>query len=476
MSLINDILIPGTSHYYGKNSETNIWYKNLLSTGGYITQSQFSLVDTFVTTLKNNNIWTKLELVKIFVGGLNGCSAKLKYRSDDNPFSQIRGFKSMDYSDNLGLTGDGFTKDIATGFKISNSNITTKNISFGFYSTTTNCSTIGIPMGTNYSVGGVASGFFLSNCSSSGQPMNSLLGFTQPASSQTRGLVSLIGNSSSVNTYQGFQQRDTKAVASLVTPFSQLNIFSYNGGFYYAGSISGVYIGTALTASELTILSNAFDVLNIGLGRNVSSNRNLFFGDSITFGTINELAPLQGNFTTQRWSTIVNNALGGIEFNSGISGTTVQNTTPNLPGNGRNRYGGDILGPAPSNIFMIYGLNDGRYNGASFTVGDYETQLGEIVQGMIDFGIPPQSIRIGSPYYNDPAFYASYSPYNALTLAKQQAYRDSTANVAVAKGTKYTDIYQYMLDNGSTTLLGPDGVHMNVAGHAIVAQQMLLAA
>jgi lysophospholipase L1-like esterase len=55
----------------------------------------------------------------------------------------------------------------------------------------------------------------------------------------------------------------------------------------------------------------------------------------------------------------------------------------------------------------------------------------------------------------------------------QQAYRNAVSAVATATGTKYADVYQYMVDNGGDTLIGADGVHPNDAGHAAIAAAFL---
>ena len=44
---------------------------------------------------------------------------------------------------------------------------------------------------------------------------------------------------------------------------------------------------------------------------------------------------------------------------------------------------------------------------------------------------------------------------------------------ATAKGTKYIDVYQWMLDNGGDDLVSVDGVHPNDAGHAQIAAAFL---
>lgn len=193
------------------------------------------------------------------------------------------------------------------------------------------------------------------------------------------------------------------------------------------------------------------------------------FGDSITFG-------VGASSTANRWSSLLATELGLGEINRGISGSVLQNTTPVLTNNGRDRYISALVFPPYTDwIFILYGLNDLRYNGASFSVENYQTDLTEVVQGLIDAGFYNVRIVLGSPPYMDPSKYTSgaATPYNAGSTSKHEAYRNAVQAVANAKGTHFVDIYDAMLNGGAMSLLDPDGIHPNDAGHLFIKNQFL---
>lgn len=125
-------------------------------------------------------------------------------------------------------------------------------------------------------------------------------------------------------------------------------------------------------------------------------------------------------------------------------------------------------------IYIMSGLNDLRYNGASFSVANYQTQLGEIVEQLINiYEIKPNNIILGSPPYCNPSFYANadYAPFTGGSTAKHQEYVAAVRTVATKHKTKYADVYQAML-RGGNSLVSSDGIHPNDAGHQVIANAM----
>lgn len=197
------------------------------------------------------------------------------------------------------------------------------------------------------------------------------------------------------------------------------------------------------------------------------------FGDSVTAG---------GNASdaAHRWPNIVAPAMLKTLINSGIGGTILQNTTQNsvttiggaAANNGRDTYVSRILQYEPSHVCILYGLNDIRLNDAAITAANFETDLGEIVDGLITGGVSAENIVIGSPpYCSNYTYYGA--PFNGGSTEKHEAYVAKCAAVATAKSTKYIDVYQAMLDNGGASLLDVDGTHPNDAGHAVIANAFL---
>lgn len=194
----------------------------------------------------------------------------------------------------------------------------------------------------------------------------------------------------------------------------------------------------------------------------------IFFGDSITYGD-------GASNSNTRWSTLVANALNLREDNQAISATVLQNTVPVLANNGRDRYQQDIIQRSPNYVYILYGLNDLRYNGANFSTMSFQNDLNEVVSGLISGGIPPNHIVIGSPPYINPTGYSLYAPYNAGSTTKHRQYRDATKAIARRYHTKWADVYQYMLNRGANSLVSNDFIHPNDFGHQAIKNAMLKA-
>lgn len=192
----------------------------------------------------------------------------------------------------------------------------------------------------------------------------------------------------------------------------------------------------------------------------------VFFGDSITEG-------LGASTQSQRWSTLVAKRQNLFENNQGISGTVLQNSSPLLPNNGRNRYQSDIISHSPRYVYILYGLNDLRYDNELFSVLNFQNDLGEVVAGIIASGVRPKNIVIGSPPYINPSGYSHYFPYNAGSIEKHKQYRDATRVIANKYKTKWVDIYQKMIDKGGNVLVSGDLIHPNNEGHQVISNAML---
>lgn len=200
------------------------------------------------------------------------------------------------------------------------------------------------------------------------------------------------------------------------------------------------------------------------------------FGDSITAGSM-------ASDAAHHWTNLVAAAKGYSLTNAGLGATVLQNTVQTTvdtigaaaDSNGRDRYVNDVLGACPDVVCILYGLNDLRLNDAAFSAANFQTDLGEIVDGLTARGIAAQSIVIGSPPYIPAASYALYPPYDGGSTVEHAAYVAACAAVAAAKGTRYIDVYQWMIDHGGDALVHADGIHPNDAGHAAIADAFLLA-
>ena len=197
------------------------------------------------------------------------------------------------------------------------------------------------------------------------------------------------------------------------------------------------------------------------------------FGDSVTAGQAS-------SDSTHRWTNIVAASKSYKLTNSGLSGTTLQNTPQDIVlelgsatlNNGRDTYYERIINYNPDIVFILYGINDIRFAGSSFTVENFEHDLGEVIDGLVASGILARNIIIGSPPYLR-NYNSGSAVWSGGSVAKHLQYVAKCAAVAAAKGTKYVNVYQWMIDHGKDALLGTDGVHPNDAGHRAIADSFL---
>lgn len=192
------------------------------------------------------------------------------------------------------------------------------------------------------------------------------------------------------------------------------------------------------------------------------------FGDSIARGSM-------ATTPTNRWLNIVATTRGWKHYESGYGGATLQNTVQNTAyviggavlGNGRDRYSTGVLAYSPTYVLIMYGTNDILSSDVAITTTLFESDYGELIDGLVAGGISAQNIVIASPSWMNMPVYGG-------TVAKQVAYTAKCAAVAAAKGTKYIDVYQYMIDHyNPLTLVDIDNVHPNNAGHAAIAAAFL---
>jgi lysophospholipase L1-like esterase len=197
------------------------------------------------------------------------------------------------------------------------------------------------------------------------------------------------------------------------------------------------------------------------------------FGDSVTAGQA-------ASDSSHRWANTIAASKGYLLTNSGIPRTTLQNTPQDavpelgsaIVNNGRDTYSERIINYNPDIVFILYGLNDIRFTGTTFTTENFEHDLGEVIDGLITSGILARNIIIGSPPYIK-NYTSGSAVWNGGSVTKHLQYVNKCSDVAIAKGTKYVNIYQWMIDNGGDALLGNDGIHPNDSGHSVIADAFL---
>lgn len=246
----------------------------------------------------------------------------------------------------------------------------------------------------------------------------------------------------------------------------------------YRGSVEGNWLKGDI--AEIVMLDNQPDnstlekIVNYFSAEYGNFYNVVGFGDSIVSGTA---ATVESN----RFINIIANTNGWALTNAGIASTVLQNTVQNtvstiggaVDNNGRDTYAARVVSYNPDVVIILYGLNDLRLNDVAFSEANFQNDLEEIIDGIVAAGVSAQNIVIGSPPYIPNASYALFAPYNGGSAIKHAQYVTASAAVASTKGTKYIDVYQWMVDNGGDALISGDGVHPNDAGHAQIAAAFL---
>lgn len=195
------------------------------------------------------------------------------------------------------------------------------------------------------------------------------------------------------------------------------------------------------------------------------------FGDSITVGVYVE--------ENEAYFYLIAEAMGWTNtVNSGVSGSVLQNTPQNsqeviggaVVGNGRDNLLARVLDHNPRRVIILYGTNDFRFGDPAFSDALYQNDLIECIQLMIANGAFKGNIYLGSVPIMAPD---TYGIGNSATAEKEAAYVAAAAAAATITGVNYIDVNAAMNANGGVSLLLPDGVHPNAAGHIVIANAFL---
>jgi lysophospholipase L1-like esterase len=201
----------------------------------------------------------------------------------------------------------------------------------------------------------------------------------------------------------------------------------------------------------------------------------VFFGDSITLG-------VGASDDAHRWSSLYCAAKGDIEENHAVSGQPLQNSTPLNP-TGAPNFRDSANGLIPTchighgKLFLSFGTNDVGLNLGNFTTANYKQQLIDVINIAISRGWPLRSIVVESPSYYEQSgrdgYVGLYGVTVAADLARHEAHVLAASQACLETGVVFDDSYAYMKNNGGSSLLRPDGLHPNDAGHVVKAAHKL---
>jgi len=195
------------------------------------------------------------------------------------------------------------------------------------------------------------------------------------------------------------------------------------------------------------------------------------FGDSITVGV-----GVSDPAAAWPWRLA---AAAGVPVlrNKGKSGSVLQGSPlaggRARPGNGVGRYRRDLLGSDRCEaIAILYGYNDARYTAAPETFGldGFVRDYRRVVAGLLDAGIDPSLLCLGSPPWPTAAGLGRGSPgFTGQTRAGFEAFVAAVRDLAAEFGLAYAPVYEAMQATGGGALASADIVHPGDPGHAVIA-------
>lgn len=186
------------------------------------------------------------------------------------------------------------------------------------------------------------------------------------------------------------------------------------------------------------------------------------------------------------WLDIVATRTGLTIDNRAISGTVCQNSNDASAAaradNWRDGYSAAMTGANKRSIgILAIGFNDARYVGApsTFDVTNYQNDLDEIVSDLIATGgYTAETLVLVSPYWiSDTGLNTHFGDANFSGQTREGffAHVEACRSVAKKHRTWFGEAYARPWISGSTSLLDPDNVHYNDAGHSVVAEACLAA-
>lgn len=427
--------------------------------GGTLSASDVDLLKVFVTTLAQAGIWNKIvDCSFIGFGGFAGCLNKAKYASSSFKELLNTNFVSGDYSVS-GLLSSVSTKYLDTQIVPGLYGLNRNDFSMGCYMAQDVGTSFQYLMGDNEVSGRGRVLLTKGNLSIIADSGTTNISRTLCGTNVNDPHFVGFSMGTNISLMEGFQQvlgSDTSQVAvtsnalTLDTNIRLLRGRDSGGEVGGNGQIAFYWIGHELSYAEMTILQKAVKAVLIAKGAITDTNEICCVGDSITFGQQVTMA--------QRYSTLLATALSRREINFGIPSSVLRvdnGAVPSLFSRYTQLANTNYLN---SHFHFQYGVND--YNYGAGVTADFTAKYITIIEYLLNLGVANTNISIGSP-----------SPVNTgVLVATQTGFRDAVEDACQATGVYYAPVYDKIMDNGGyATNLTPDQIHLNAAGHILVA-------
>lgn len=253
------------------------------------------------------------------------------------------------------------------------------------------------------------------------------------------------------------------------SPGGSTTQIQYNDAGAFAGDAGLTYDDATNTLATDSVYGQK---IKLNVPGTIKPDTVYFFGNSITFG-------VGATSNRYRWTSLLSYMLGAVEKNFGVSGSTMQKRTPVDPFGVSSVNMQDRLYEIPAygvnsrGIFVSYGQNDYGYTGANYTTANFKIDYKVFIDTCIARGWPTNKIFLLTPGYLGAQGYTNYgltTGLSAPTRTRHLDFNTAVQELSTENSTNFVDIYNSQLRNDSSILIGPDFLHPNNGGHAMIAQ------
>jgi lysophospholipase L1-like esterase len=413
----------------------------IVTNGGSVSESDLQSIKGPLDLLMRSSVFAKLTELHIPVG-VGYLSALCKLVGKTTLVMTGTDIVDGDYTQALGLAGNGSTKTIATGFTPPAS-----PAAWGFAVYPTGLT---LPTGSRI-ICGSGNNSYLGFASTGMAKINNSADITLPP--KLRMLSAQTDSVLGARAYYGGYLNNTQTAG--VTSSNQIHLLSYAGSLFSTGSVGGFAAWDGnLSSDELNTLQRFFVRASEALGRvSIEPSINCV-GDSIAAG-YGLTSP-----TTERYSALLTSKLGGVESNSGLSGTVMSSYTPDgSSGNWVTIYKTALTAKRTAILIVELGYNDSRSRG---DVVLFESEYSQWLEVQLAMGVKPKNILLLSPIrgYDAASNTTSLLSFGAAVKRMAEKYR-----------MLFLDTYP--LTDGHTELFQADLIHLNAAGHIVIRDAIL---
>jgi lysophospholipase L1-like esterase len=422
--------------------------KAYITAAGLTDSTQILSINNFVKGLKEVSLWNKMYAIYPFIGGT---AATHKWNLKDS--------RDLDAAFRLTFNGAAATHNqygidwpaVATINANTHFNPSADPYNFGM------TAYIGNNIDQGYIMGNF-NGSASANLQGGGRkPTGSIYNVSPYAVALPTPLYSLynifgvVSLNRTSNVYSSIYRNGIKMGSNTATESASVNaiIFLNNVTSNFSAGNSRMQfaaIHQGLTDSENVIFSTLINNMQTSLSRSYDPSLTTYnyLGDSITWG--------QASSFSNSWAQIIAISKSAYSYNLGYPGydsTNIINLSlPLLPNKtSKDKY-----------VFLAIGINDI----SSMSSTQYNTNMHTIVNTLITKGYDNTNIIIPTIYWNQSA---TVPTYNTIISDIWTEY-----NLSIKP-----DVYTAMLNGGTSSLLHPDGVHLNTAGHLLAGNTILAA-